>query len=202
MWVRVCKIPVLITTEKKGEQIVPFWVSAAAGRPGMFHHYLSEHRKKNKPILNGKPKDCRKRLDAMEEREGAGGHGSCRGFRCARPKIRREMRREDEKKRTICQDWSETPQSHKPGMTKGEIRGKRGLQRTEGSEIGWEESGKCKVLKVSGCNFSGLAGEPKDTLFVIKRCLSSFFERRMKIFFSSVTVHTIILSYWIYFSGL
>lgn len=60
-------------------------------------------------------------------------------------------------------------------MTRGEIRGKRGLQRMEGSEIGWRESGKCDVLKVSGCNFSGLVVEPKDALLGIKRCFSSFF---------------------------
>lgn len=45
----------------------------------------------------------------------------------------------------------------------------------EGSEIGWRESGKCHVLKVSGCNFSGLVVEPKDALLGIKRCFSSFF---------------------------
>lgn len=120
--------------------------------------------------------------DSTQWRKGGGGrgggvgwvrHGSCRGFRCARPKIRQEMRREDGKKRTICQDWSETPQSHKPGMTRGEIRGKRGLQRTEGSEIGWRESGKCDVSKVSACNFPGLVVEPKDVLLGIRRYFGS-----------------------------
>lgn len=47
------------------------------------------------------------RKGGKEEEEevgmGDGGlqHGSCRGFRCARPKIRQEMRREDEKKKEL-----------------------------------------------------------------------------------------------------
>lgn len=81
----------------------------AAGRRYSAITSRNIEKKQANPKLNGKPKDCRKRLDAMEERgEGGGGggggglqHGSCRGFRCARPKIRQEMRREDEKKKEL-----------------------------------------------------------------------------------------------------
>lgn len=132
-----------LSQKKRQEQIVPFCVSVVAGRR------YSAITSRNIEKKQANPKWQAERLQEKTRRNGGKGeegrrggvgwvrHGSCRGFRCARPKIRQEMRREDGKKEnylprlkwdaTITQAWDDE---------RGKLEEKEGYKERKGAKSG------------------------------------------------------------------
>lgn len=165
------------------EQFVPSF-SATAGL--LYSTITSEHWKKQ-AVLNDELKYCRKRLrqKRKEGKNGVGvGRGVVVGFGGVRPKIRQEMRKENEKNclpklwwdATITQAWMRREIRAEENWKETDRNGRVERQR-EMEKIGWRN--ECgterlqKALKVSLFNFLGhIFQSLGEHSLPIKRCFS------------------------------